>query len=257
MIDIHCHILYGIDDGAETKEDTIAMLKEAIAEGIHTIVATPHHDRHFTNHREDILTFVTQVNEWIQDENLPIKLLPGQEIRIFSDLIQEIEKEDTSDLLTYVNQSKYALIEFPHHDVPDYAESILYELKIRGITPVIAHPERNKKLIENPDLLYQFVQNGALSQVTTMSVMGGFGRKIQKFSLDLYKHHLAHFLASDAHNLTTRSFKMQEAIAYIEKQCGNEMMAEIYENTERLVAGEAIVPRQCQRIKRKKLLGIF
>lgn len=256
MIDIHCHILYGIDDGAQTKEETLAMLKQAIEEGVHTIVATPHYDRHFSNRRQEIIPFVKEVNEWIEEQGLSIQIVPGQEIRIFADLIAEIEKE-SSDLLTYVNGQKYALIEFPHHDVPDYAESILYELIIKGITPIIAHPERNKKIIENPDILYEFMQIGALSQVTTTSVTGGFGRKIQKFSLDLLQHNLAHFLASDAHNLTTRPFNLQQAIAQVDKHCGKQKTMELYENAEKVVSGQKISVLRSSRIKRKKILGIF
>ena len=100
------------------------------------------------------------------------------------------------------------LIEFPSSHLPRYANKLLFDLQVQGIVPIIVHPERNREIMENPDRLYNLVKEGALSQLTGTSVTGKMGKKIQKFSFDLIQTNLTHFIASDAHNTTTRPFDL-------------------------------------------------
>src|SRR5699024_10380724 len=121
----------------------------------------------------------------------------------------------------------------------------------------IVHPERNSQIIENPDILYNLVNDGAATQVTAGSVTGHFGKKIQKFSFDLLESNLAHFIASDAHNITNSPFLMIAAYEAIEKKFGAELVQLLQENAEKVVEGNDIERDMPQPIKKKKFLGLF
>ncbi|MEY8343893.1 tyrosine-protein phosphatase [Niallia circulans] len=254
MIDIHSHILPGIDDGAQTIEDSIKMAKTAVNEGITSIIATPHHkNNQFNNLKSSILTKVNELNTVLKQENIPLTVLPGQEVRIYGEVVEDFYK---GDILT-LNHTKYLFIEFPSSSVPRYAERLLYELQTEGIISIIVHPERNKELLEKPELLYQLVKNGALTQVTASSLVGYFGKNVKKFSEQLIEHNLTHFLASDAHNIHNRTFKIDEALDMIEKTFGLDYIYLLKENAELLVRDKNIIKEIPKRIQKKKFLGIF
>ncbi|MFT8319989.1 MAG: CpsB/CapC family capsule biosynthesis tyrosine phosphatase [Bacillus sp. (in: firmicutes)] len=254
MIDIHCHILPGIDDGAKTMEDSLEMAKVAAGEGIKTIIATPHHrNNQFTNKKADILQNVEDLNKVLVQEKLPITILPGQEVRIFGEVLEDYEK---GEILT-LNHTKYLFIEFPSSSVPRYAERLLYDIQTQGIIPIIVHPERNKELQEKPELMYKLVKNGTLTQVTAASVCGYFGKKVKQFSEQLIESNLTHFIASDAHNITSRTFKMNEAFDEIESKFGTDYVYLFTENAELLIEDKNIYKEIPEPIRRKKFLGIF
>lgn len=254
MIDLHCHILPGIDDGARKIEDSLEMAKQAISEGIHTIVATPHHQNgKYINDKNNILYQVSRLNECFLKENIPLTLLSGQEIRIYGELLEDYRNGKIMPL----NHSKYILVEFPASQVPQFTERLLYDIHSEGLTPIIVHPERNSRLIEDPDILYNLVNKGAMTQVTASSLTGRFGRKIKKFSLDLINANLVHMIASDAHNISGRSFHMQEASDLIISEYGLDMVYMFQENAEAIVNGGTCYKDMPERIKKKKFLGIF
>jgi len=255
MIDIHSHILPGIDDGAKTIQDSIDMAKQAVSEGIHTIIATPHHKNgKFDNIKSDILPLVDELNTTFKQENINLQVLPGQECRIYGEILEDYQK---GDILPLNQSSHYLFIEFPSSSVPRYAERLLYDIQVEGLTPVIVHPERNAELIERPDKLYKLVKNGAVTQLTASSLTGYFGKNIQKFSQQMIQANLTHFIASDAHNIHNRTFKMEEAMDYIEKKYGIDMVYYFTENAEMLVDGKTIYKEIPELIKKKKFLGIF
>lgn len=248
MIDIHSHILMNVDDGAKTAEDSIAMAKQAIAEGIHTIVATPHHmNGTYKNPKEKIMTDVVQLNELFQKENIPLTVLAGQEIRLYGELLQDFQN---GEILSLNNGNEYLLIELPSSHVPMYTECLLHEIQLEGLIPVIVHPERNKAFLEQPDRLYHLVNQGALTQVTAASIAGCFGKSIQKFSHQLIEANLTHVIASDAHNTTTRGFKMTEAMDVIEKKFGYDTLRAVQENADLLVQGQMVYKEVPQPIKK-------
>jgi protein-tyrosine phosphatase len=255
MIDIHSHILPGVDDGAKTIEDAIAMAGAAVSEGITKIIATPHHKNgNYENPKQKILQHVGQLNAVLKEQNIPLTVLPGQEVRIYGDIVKDYEN---GELLTLTNESQYIFIEFPSNHVPRYAEQLLFDIQMKGLVPIIVHPERNAEISENPELLYQFVKKGALTQLTAASVAGDFGKKIKKFSLQMIEANLAHFIASDAHNTTNRAFHMREAYGVIEKEFGAGAVYFFRENAELLVEGKSVYRQQPERIKKKKFLGLF
>ncbi len=255
VIDLHCHILPGVDDGAQTGTDSLAMARKAIEEGIHTIVATPHHQNgKYVNERTSILHQVKQLNDELQKNEIPLKVLPGQEVRLYGDLLEDYK---SGKIVTLNETNKYIFIEFPSNHVPRYAEQLFYELRVKGMIPIIVHPERNAELIEWPDKLYNFVNKGALTQVTAGSLLGKFGKKIKKFSLQLVEHNLTHMIASDAHNTTSRGFHLAESYELLEKEFGMNVMSDLKENTYLIISGKAIYKEEPEEIRRKKLFGIF
>jgi protein-tyrosine phosphatase len=253
LIDLHCHILPGIDDGAQNMFDSISMAKQAVNEGIHSIVATPHFNRTYKNSKQLIIEKVDLLNEALKRENINLVILPGQESRIDGNIIDGINNEE---IITLAGSS-YLLIEFPSTNVPRYVDQLFYDLQNKGITPIIAHPERNQEIIEHPDLIYRLVKNGALSQVTAASLTGSFGKKIKLFSEQLVEFNLAHFIASDAHNTSSRGFKLREGYEVIKSVFGTDYEFSFKENSECLINNFNIQKEIPERIKRKKLFGIF
>ena len=254
MIDLHCHILPGIDDGAQDLSESILMARIAVEQGIQTIVATPHHlNNHYENPKQPILAKVEELNKALQDEKIDLKILPGQETRVYGELVKGYEMGEIQP----VNCSQYLLVEFSSSHVPRYTEKLFYDLQVKGLIPIIVHPERNQEMIEQPDLLYKLVQNGALTQVTAASVCGDFGKKIKNFSLQLIEANLTHFIASDAHNTRSRTFKLREAFDHIYEKYGNEMVYLFDDNAALVTEGSHIYKEVPEKIKRKKFFKIF
>ncbi|WP_077307301.1 tyrosine-protein phosphatase [Terribacillus halophilus] len=255
MIDIHCHILPGVDDGARNLEDSIEMAKAAVAQGIHTIVATPHHrNNQFDNLRVNILEHVDKLNAILQEKNIPVNILPGQETRIYGDLSGGLE---TREILAVNSDTPYILVELPTSSVPKYTNKLLYDLQVEGYTPVIVHPERNSELLSKPDKLYELVKSGVLTQVTAASLVGKFGKKIRSFSHDILQANLTHVIASDAHNVKSRGFMMQDAFKELENIYGFELVSILKENAERIIAGDTVVGDVPSKIQKKKFFGLF
>ncbi|MFB8422106.1 tyrosine-protein phosphatase [Priestia megaterium] len=255
MIDIHSHILPGIDDGAQVLEDSLDMARQAVSEGIHTLIATPHHQNgKYINEKSSIIQRVDQLNAELEKQKIPLIILPGQESRIYGELVEDYIE---GKVLTLNDNHKYVFIEFPSSQVPRYAEQLLFDVQSEGLTPIIVHPERNSKLLENPDLLYNFVNKGALTQVTAGSVTGRFGKKIKKFSFDLINANLTHVIASDAHNVSGRNFLMAEAMDVIRKEYGMDMIEQFYSNALAITDGAVCFKESPEKIMKKKFLGIF
>jgi len=254
MIDIHCHILPSLDDGAQTFEESLEMAKVAVNEGITKIVATPHHHTsRFINPKSVVCAKVEQLNGRLRQEDIPVEILPGQEVRLFGELVKEYENQ----MIMPVNASPYVLLEFPANHVPRYTDQLFYEMQLAGLIPVIVHPERNSQIVEQPEKLYKLIEKGALSQITAASVAGYFGKKIQRFSLELIEANLTHVVASDAHNTANRSFKMEEAYHRITKEFGLDVTYLLMENAELIITGKAVYRDNPVKIKRRKILGIF
>ncbi|WP_077329071.1 tyrosine-protein phosphatase [Virgibacillus siamensis] len=254
MIDIHCHILPGIDDGAATLDDSINMAKEAAEQGITKIAATPHHkSTHFDNYGQDIIGMVAYLNGKLQEQNIPVEILPGQETRVYGEMVEDLKKGEVIP----INGTQYVLVEFPHNHVPNYARQLLFDLQIAGYKPVIVHPERNTELQENTDKLYRMVKSGALTQITAGSLLGKTGKRVQKFADQLVEANLTHFIASDAHDIKKRTFHMREAFGYIRKQYGKAFAYQLMENNELLILGHTVNKDLPERIAHKKKWSIF
>ncbi|UOQ45389.1 tyrosine protein phosphatase [Halobacillus salinarum] len=255
MIDIHSHILPGVDDGAQTTEDSLDMARAAVEDGIHTIIATPHHrNGKYDNYKTDILTRVKEFNQQLENHNIPLTVLPGQETRIQGDMIEGLEH---NKILPINEDSGYVFVEFPSDHVPRYSKRLLFDIQVAGYKPVIVHPERNSTIIQHPNILFEMVEKGSLTQITAASLVGKFGKKIKRFTHQLIEANLTHLIASDAHNTTTRGFCMKDAFAELEENYGSSMVYLFAENAGYLVNGEVVVSESPLEIKKKKFLGVF
>lgn len=201
MLDIHCHIVPNIDDGADSLETSLKMLKIAEEDNAKFIIATPHFWRgYYENAYLDVVKKVEYLNKKIVENKMDIKILPGQEIFLDNNT-NKLYKEG---IVNCLNGSKYMLIELPMMDMPKDALDNIYELRIKGITPILAHPERYKYIIEEPSNINKFIKEGCLIQINTGSIKGIFGKKIKKTAEILIKHGICSFIASDAHTLGNR-----------------------------------------------------
>lgn len=250
MIDLHCHILAGIDDGAESMDASLAMAREAVDQGITHILCTPHHNNgRYENPKATVISTVALLQAELDQRNLPLTLLEGQEVRITGELLEEIKKDRI--LFTDLADT-YLLIEFPTMDVPAYTEDLFFELRALGKVPVIVHPERNAKFREDPNRLIPYLEMGCLAQLTAPSIVGSFGKSIQKTAKTMVKHNLVQMVASDAHGVNKRTFYMKEAYEAVGKEKAG-LMQQVAKD---LLNGDAESYPSYQEVKKKKF-GLF
>lgn len=219
MIDIHTHILPGLDDGAANWNDTLEMARAAVLEGITTIIATPHHaNGDYNNRAVEVAEHTLRINNQLIAAGVPVVIMAGQEIRVHDDLLEAWYR---GELLPLAG-SKYMLIEMPSSRIPRGMNELIHELHMMKLKPIIAHPERNAEIVKHPERLAELVEEGALAQVTTHSLLGGFGRQIEQSAWSLCRSGLIHIVSSDAHHLDRRGFRMREAYAVIRERMGEQ-----------------------------------
>jgi len=254
MIDLHCHILPGIDDGAEDLSASIAMSEKAISQGITHILCTPHHNNgSYINPKAEVLAHVAKLQAELDRRNLPVTLFEGQEVRITGSLIDEIKQ----DRILFADVgSTYLLIEFPTMDVPAYTEQLFFDLRARGQIPIIVHPERNAKFREDPNRLIPFLEMGCLAQLTAPSYVGIFGKSIQKTAKQMVKQRLVQMVASDAHGVHKRNFYLKEAFEAIEKDFGRNYVNQMEQVAKDVLNGDATEIPVYTEIRKKKF-GLF
>lgn len=216
MIDIHAHILPGIDDGPDDIYDSLDMARIAAQSGVRYIVATPHcnlpgrYKNYFGNSYVELFE---RTSKRIQEENIPIKLLPGMEAYATDDLPDLI----VAGKIMPLNQSRYILIEFDFNEDPDFANDILSRVAAVGAIPVIAHAERYNFIQDNTALLDNWIANNYIIQANKSSFMGRFGQHVQNTVEYMWKHNLMHIVASDAHGVIHRTTDLKETYLLLSK----------------------------------------
>ena len=179
FIDIHCHLVPGIDDGAKNWNETLAMAQLAVADGTETIIATPHQLGNFSrNHGNDIRDLTQQVQLFLQEQDVPLTVLPGGDVRIEDDMVRKIAE---GQVLTLGDRGVHVLLELPH-ELYFPLEPVLRELAAAGMQGILSHPERNLGLLTKPQLLPSLVDRGCLMQVTSGSLAGSFGPASQRLA---------------------------------------------------------------------------
>lgn len=220
LIDIHTHIVPGLDDGAPNLQKAVEMAAIAARDGIKSLVATPHVMRGaFENNRTDILKKVQDLNLCIKVQNIKLTVLPGAEYYMEEDLPERLA---AGQLLTINDTGRYLLVEFPLSIVPAASGDVFQGLISQGVTPIIAHPERNKQILKNPQVLMRFLNRGVLAQVNAGSIRGMYGKEIQECAWRLIETGAAHFVASDAHTTHTRAPVLSDIFAQVEKRLDRE-----------------------------------
>ncbi|MFG6147450.1 tyrosine-protein phosphatase [Halobacillus sp. B23F22_1] len=255
MIDIHSHILPGVDDGAQTIDESIEIAEAALAEGIDTLVATPHHiNGDHTNDKEDIIERVRKLNKAFARRDIDVKVIPGQQTTIYGDMAEDLFNKN---ILTINDHNKYVLLDLPKDHVPHFTTDLIFRMQLEGYCPIIAHPERHPEIQENPQLLYTLVKNGASSQVTAASLCGKYGRAVKKLSLQLIEANLVHVIASDVHEVTQKGLYMSQAFTTIEKHFGQAVTYSLMDNAHYIIEGESLYSEPPERPKRKKIFSIL
>ena len=208
MIDTHCHLLPGLDDGAPDDAVALAMARAAVADGVTAIVATPHmREGDYLNERPTVLEAVARFRELLARNGVPLAIQSGSEVHLSTRLVERVIKRR---ILTYGDrvpgqeQPAYLLLECPYRSRPIRLDETAFELLLAGIVPVIAHPERIRWFQEDPARYEELVGRGVLGQMTTSSLLGTFGRRVRALSESFVQRGLVHVLASDAHDTEYR-----------------------------------------------------
>ncbi|MCK5526852.1 MAG: hypothetical protein KAJ05_06860 [Candidatus Latescibacteria bacterium] len=238
MIDIHCHLLPDVDDGPKTWNETLALIAVGMEEGIETFVATPHILDDLNAERDRLLRArFYELEERLDAEGLHVEVVLGAEIFYQFGL----EKIRDLEAATFGGNGRYFLLELHLASFPPHLEQTLSRLQTLGLSPILAHAERYAKFSGNMKRLRKLVYGGVLVQVNSGSLTGRFGRPIQKVSHNLLAENLVHFVATDAHNITTRPPLVKEAMDVVAQLKGPEEVRRLFEtNPARAIRGEWI-----------------
>ncbi len=236
MIDIHTHILPSIDDGPKTIEESIELCKVAASDGIKTIVATPHsYDGVYESKSVEILNSVEMLNSQLKEKQVNVEILPGAEIHIHEGLVESVKN---GDALTINNGGKFILLEFPFVFIPPGTDKFVFNIKVNGIIPIIAHAERISAFQRKPALIEQLVNIGARVQINANCMTKKANRGERKCAEWLLKKRLVHFIASDTHSLRGRPPILSEAVGYASRIVGEKEAADLVcRNPEQIING--------------------
>ena len=244
FVDIHCHMLPGLDDGADSWEESLAMAQLAVADGFSTVIVTPHQLGNYAENDGDTIRLQTRrFQEYLNANRVPLLVLPGADVRIEPDLVPKLRG---GEVLSLADRRRYVLLELPHElYVP--LDHLLGELNSAGMIGILSHPERNQGILGRPQLIEPLVDAGCLMQVTAGSLTGSFGPEIMRFSEWILSRGLVHFLATDAHGAKSRRPVLQRAFRRVEKLAGYDTAYDICcRNPARVVADLEIRPRRRQ-----------
>jgi protein-tyrosine phosphatase len=239
MVDLHCHILPQLDDGPQNLEESLQMCRIASLDGIKKIVATPHTlNGVYYNAGQTIREAVNQLNQALKKENIKITVFSGADIHINPDIIKELS-EDIG--LTINSGGRYFMLELPSQVVPAQTKELIFSLLIEGFIPIITHPERNKAIQEDINCLYTLVHLGALAQVTSTSLLGGFGPEALDCAKKILAHKLVQIIASDAHSADKRPPKLSEAVKVASNIVGEDFAQDLVTSIpEKIIANEIL-----------------
>lgn len=201
MIDLHCHLLPGIDDGAPDRAVAVAMARCAAEDGITDVACTPHiYPGLYENHRDGILAEIAAFREVLKEEGVALNLVVGADTHLAPNLIADIR----GGRIPTLNDTRYLLFEPPHHVAPPRLEETVFNLLVAGIVPVLTHPERLSWIDTHYEIFERLVDGGALMQITAGSLTGRFGTRPKYWAERMLDEGLVHILATDAHHIDKR-----------------------------------------------------
>jgi protein-tyrosine phosphatase len=251
MIDIHSHVLPGLDDGSQTLENSVTMLEMAAAAGTTDIVATPHANTEFRFDPAAIESKLTELRGRIGNK---IRLYSGCDFHLMSENIQDALAHPTKYT---INHKNWLLVEFSDFIIFPNTAELLAHLREGGMLPVITHPERNQIIQNRFNDLQKWVQEGAFVQLTAVSLLGTFGQAARRFSQQLIEAELAHFVASDAHDTDYRTTRLDTAYEWLSKNYGEEYARAVtVDNPSATIEGRPCISTPAPK-KRKRFLGVF
>ena len=250
IVDIHSHIIPGIDDGSKDMEMTLEMIRNAEKEGTKEMVATPHYLLEYGEATIiDVKNRVKEINVLLENEKIDVKIYSGQEVYFNEKIIEDYLEGNIGT----INDSRYMLIEFPMDKFDENTFDILYELQVREIVPIIAHPERYKFFIEKPSLINEFINQEYLFQVNAGSIEGKFGQNVKKTADLFLTNNIYNFIGSDAHNIKSRNTGLKNAMDLI----GKGMNKNIFQDSSEKILKNMDIKFRGERIKGKKSIFSF
>src|SRR5271170_1694059 len=199
MIDIHHHLLWGLDDGASSVETSVAMARIAAEDGITHIACSPHANGTYAYQPRAIAEKISELQGILDRERIAVKLGHGCDFHMSYENIQEARLNPAKFSL---NGLGYLLVEIPDYGISRGLTEIFYQLQLAGLTPILTHPERNPTLQSDESRVAEWLQRGVLVQVTAGSVLGRMGKRAERMAHELLENRWVHFLATDAHNTT-------------------------------------------------------
>ncbi len=218
MIDLHCHLLPGIDDGAPDLATSLAMARLAVADGITTIACTPHiYPGLYENTAAGIRVAIRALQARLDQAGIALRLVDGADIHLAPDLLAGLR----ADRLPTLNRTRYLLLEPPHHVAPPRFEEQVFNLLANGYVPLITHPERLTWIEDNYPIFLRLARAGAWLQLTAGSLTGRFGRRPKYWSQRLIDEGPVHVIASDAHSVQRRPPLLAEAQLVAARQVGD------------------------------------
>lgn len=228
MVDIHSHVVYGVDDGAKTIEDSLAMLEMAAASGTTDIVATPHSDLKYAYDSDLVKARIAELQARMGDK---IRIHKGCDFHLYYDNIERC-KMDRS--VFTINGHCYLMVEFADHAIPKTIDNIFRSMIEHDITPVITHPERNALLMKRVSDMVQWVRSGCLIQVTANSFTGRFGKSAAEGCRRLMRQNMVHFVASDAHDTEWRPPDLREPYKFVAAEYGEHVAERLFVTNPRM-----------------------
>jgi protein-tyrosine phosphatase len=236
MIDIHSHLLPGIDDGPKTWEDAIALCRSVAEHGVTTSIATPHLiDGVYNNTRSRLRGLLRELNDRLLDAGIPLEVLPGAEVDFASRHVLEV-----TDELPRLGNAGAVLIEMPVAVVPPRIADRLFKIRAHGLIPILAHPERNEELQRRPELAREWVRAGAALQLDAESLLGLWGRHARTCAEIVLRAGHYHAMASDAHSVDRRPPRLNEALERVRALVDGEALRLVNEGPRALLAGKCI-----------------
>lgn len=227
LIDIHCHLLPGLDDGPPDDAAALALARACVADGLTHVITTPHvFPGRYDNGCRNIQAAYTRFVTLLAAEGLPLQLSWAGEVRLTPEIL-DLLPLDELPFMGQVGSARTMLLEMPDGQIPLGAINLVRRLLAAKIRPIIVHPERNRAVMEQPDRLSAFVEAGCFVQLTAGSLVGTFGARAQATAIDLLERRMVHALASDAHNLTGRPPRMSAARQWLTERFGPEVALEL------------------------------
>lgn len=239
MIDLHSHILPGIDDGAASLDESLQLARMAVADGITHMTLTPHiHPGRFDNNRASITPVFEQFQQALQTAGIPLSVAMAGEVRLSAEVLSLVAQQQLPFLGRWQGKD-VMLLELPHSHIPPGSDKLVGWLQSRNILPMIAHPERNKDILRDLNCINPFVELGCLFQVTAMSLAGRFGSAPEQRAQELLANGWITVLATDAHNIEHRPPILSEGYAAAQAAVGLEAArALVYDNPNRIITGK-------------------
>ncbi|HZY62607.1 MAG TPA: CpsB/CapC family capsule biosynthesis tyrosine phosphatase [Edaphobacter sp.] len=219
MIDIHHHLLWGLDDGASSIEISVEMARMAAEDGITHVACSPHANGQYDYRPEIIDEKLAELRQRLEAERITLTLGRACDFHMSYENIQAAQAEPSR---FSINGLGYLLVELPDYGIPAGLTEVFYQMRIAGLTPILTHPERNRTLQDDQEMLLDWMRGGILVQVTAGSITGKMGRRAEKMAHELLEKRWVHFLATDAHNITSRPPKMREAMEVVAQKYGKE-----------------------------------